>query len=134
MTAATSTPETVKLQALQASVFGRLSARQLEDIARLSDIRRVAAGAEICVEGEFSQAAFVIADGQVSVVSGGVEVACFGAGNLVGDWALFGGGHRTATLRALTDVEVVVVDPREIDSLLMAVPEAAAQVGPHPSH
>lgn len=130
MTSTTTTEHAAKLRALGASVFGRLSPRQLDDVARLSELRHVGAGDVICAEGEFGQAAFVIAAGQVKVVAGGIEVARFGPPDLVGDWALFTSGYRSATLRAVTDVEVVEVDPRELDSLLMAVPVQAIEVGP----
>lgn len=126
----TTPQDKIKRQALQASVFGRLDDRQLDEIAGLSDLHQVRSGEVLCAQGDFSQAAFVIAVGEVTVVAGGVEVAHCGPGDLVGDWALFTSGHRSATLRAVTDVEVVVVDPREIDSLLMAEPAAAGLVGP----
>lgn len=130
----TTTEHEAKLRALGASVFGRLSDRQLDEIARLSHLREVNAAEVICAEGEFSQGAFVIAAGEVAVVAGGVEVARFGPPGLVGDWALFSTGYRSATLIAVSAVEVVEVDPRDIDSLLMAVPAAASRVGPHSEH
>jgi CRP/FNR family transcriptional regulator len=110
--------------------FGQLTRTQLDQIADLSDERHIPAGKNLCLQSDFGVDSFVIARGKVSVVIDGIEVAQRGAGDLVGDWALFGNGYRSATLRAASDVDVVVVDAREIDSLLMAVPSTACAVGP----
>jgi CRP-like cAMP-binding protein len=120
-----------KREALAATVFAQLSARELDDVARVSDERHIDAGAALCGQSDFGQDAFVIASGHVSVDVDGREIATAGPGQLVGDWALFGNGRRSATLRAVTPVDVVVIDPRELDSLLAAVPSVAVALGPH---
>lgn len=127
---AATTSHRAKQEALRRSPFGSLTEAELDDIVRLSDLRTFKAGSVLCRQAEFSQEAFVIAAGIVSVVVDGVEVARRGRGQIVGDWALFGDGHRTASLRAATSVTAVVVDPCEVDSLLMAVPSAAHELGP----
>lgn len=114
-----------------AGVFASLTSLQLEQIASLSDERHIPAGQTLCRQHDFGTDVFVIASGRLSVVVDGIEVASVGASEVVGDWALFGSGYRTATLLAVTPVDVVVVDPQEIDSLLMAVPAAARVLGPH---
>src|SRR5207302_1968172 len=85
---------TCKRQALAATVFAQLSTRELDDVARVSDDRHVAAGSLLCTQGEFGQDAFVIARGRVAVDVDGHQVATAGPGELVGDWALFGNGRR----------------------------------------
>lgn len=122
-----------KREALAATVFARLSTHQLDDVARVSDERHLDAGAVLCGQSDFGQESFVIARGHVSVDVDGRQVATAGPGELLGDWAMFGGGRRSATLRAVTPVDVVVIDPAEVDSLLAAVPSAAAAIGPHPA-
>ena len=120
-----------KREALAAvPAFAELTIAQLDDMACISDLRHISAGQTLCRQDDFGLDTYVIVQGQLSVVVDGVEVARRGPGEVVGDWALFGNGHRSATLRALTPVEAVVVDPREIDSLLMAVPAAAGLLGP----
>jgi CRP-like cAMP-binding protein len=110
--------------------FAQLTSAQLDDIAKVCDHRHLASGETLCVAHDFGTDTYVIGAGEISVVVDGVEVARRGPGQVVGDWALFSGGYRSATLRALTAVDAVVVDAREIDSLLMAVPAAAALLGP----
>ena len=116
---------TTKRDALAAtSPFDHLRTNQLDAIARLSDERHIRAGETLCWQGEFGNDAFVIADGHVAVDVDGVECAVAGPGQLVGDWALTGNGRRSATLRALTPVHVVVLDPAEMDAVAAAVPGA----------
>jgi CRP-like cAMP-binding protein len=130
MTTITTEVHTRKREALAATAFGALTSRELDDVARISETRHLEAGAALCDRHQFGQEAFVIAAGQVAVEVDGGQVDLAGAGDLVGDWALFGDGRRTATLRAITPVDIIVVDPREIDSLLAAVPAAARALGP----
>jgi CRP-like cAMP-binding protein len=120
-----------KREALAATVFAQLTDRELDDVARVSDERHLDAGATLCGQSDFGQETFVIAHGHVSVDVDGRQIATAGPGQLVGDWALFGNGRRSATLRAVTPDDVVVIDPREMDSLLAAVPSVAGAIGPH---
>src|SRR5947209_13872329 len=130
MTVTTTPAHESKRIALAATVFAQLSERELDDVARISVQRHLPAGATLCAQADFGQESYVIASGQVAVDVDGRQVATAGPGELVGDWALFSDGRRSATVRALTALDVVVVDPREMDSLLAAVPAAAHAVGP----
>ena len=130
MAKARATSHDEKVLALRGTVFGRLTPSQLDDVASLSECGHFDAGATLCVQGAFTQDTFVLAHGDVCIEVDGREVSRLGPGAIVGDWALFGDGRRTATVRALTDVEAVVIDVREIDSLLMSVPNAADVLGP----
>jgi CRP-like cAMP-binding protein len=126
-----SEPFESKRTALAATaVFSSLTDRQLDEIARVSDERHVASGELVCRQHEYGTDAFVIIEGQAAVLHAGVEVAACGPGELVGDWAMFRNGRRSATVRAVTPLRVVVVDPSEIDSALAATPSAAHAVGP----
>ena len=131
MTMTTTSEDQAKVAALQATVFGALSGAQLHDVARVSAVRHIPAGETLCQQDEFGQDVFVIASGSVVVVADEVEVAERGAGDILGDWALFGSGYRSASVLARTATTAIVVDARELDSLLMAVPAAAALIGPH---
>lgn len=123
-----------KRDALAASVFGQLSPSQLDQIAGISDERHVDTGAALCREGEFGSETFVIASGEVAVEVGGRRMSLAGPGAVLGDWAMFKGGRRSATLRAVTAVAAVVVDAPDVDALLAAVPAAARHIGPSAIH
>jgi len=114
--------------------FAQLSPVQLDQIASLSDERHIPAGEILCHQCDFGTDTFVIASGQVSVRINGTEVARKCVGQVVGDWAMFGSGHRSATLVAATDLDVVVVDAEDVDLLCTAVPSVARTFGPPPTY
>lgn len=77
------------------------------------------AGALILREGDPGDAAYVIESGQVQVFRGegeGRTVLCaMGPGEIFGEAAVFSGASRTASVEALTEVEVVVVTRESLD-------------------
>jgi len=56
-------------------------------------------------------------------------VAALGAGEVVGEQALLHGGRRNATVRAVEPTTLLVIDAREVDCMLAAVPAAARTYG-----
>jgi serine/threonine-protein kinase len=76
-------------------------------------IRRVASGAEIVREGDFGDEAYVVVSGVCEVLgeSGAVRrrLRILEPGDAFGETALLTGSRRSATVRALTDVELRVV-------------------------
>ncbi|SRR5712692_8775283 len=110
--------------------FARCSERQRNDIAHLAQERSVAAGQELCHEGEFDQHVFVILDGNATATVGGAIVGEVGAGEVVGELAMLGDGHRKATLLAKTPMRALVLEADEVDSVLAADGRAAQNLGP----
>jgi CRP/FNR family transcriptional regulator, cyclic AMP receptor protein len=109
--------------------FARCSERQLADVAHLAVERDLEAGAELCHEGEFDQHAFVVLDGEASASVGGSTVGSVGPGEVVGELAMLGDGHRKATLVARTPMRVLVLDADDVDSVLAADPHAQQNLG-----
>ena len=110
--------------------FAHCSERQLADVAHLAVERDLDAGAELCHEGEFEQHAFVVLDGGATASVGGSTVGSVGPGEVVGELAMLGDGHRKATLVASTPLRVLVLDADDIDSVLAADPHAQESLGP----
>jgi CRP-like cAMP-binding protein len=110
--------------------FAGCTERQLADVAHLAVERDLEAGAELCHEGEFEQHAFVVLDGEASASIGGSTVGSVGPGEVVGELAMLGDGHRKATLVARTSLRVLVLDADDIDSVLAADPHAQQNLGP----
>ena len=107
--------------------------RQVADIAHLVEDRHLAAGETLCRQGDFEAEVFVLVEGEASVTIDGSQVATVGTGEVVGELSMDRGGKRTATLEAITPLHVLVMDPREVDTVLMADPSAARNLGPrHP--
>ncbi len=109
--------------------FKGCTQREIEDIAKLTVDRRFPAGEELCQQGEAETEAFALIDGDASVIVDGKEVATAKPGDVVGELSMLGTGRRTATLRAITPVHALVIDPREVDSVLSADPSSSQRLG-----
>jgi CRP-like cAMP-binding protein len=114
----------------QIDFFKGCTQRQLDDIARLVSSRELVSGEILCRQGDYESDVFVLVDGEAKVEIDGKQVAVVAGGEVVGELSMERGGHRTATLTALTPLRVLVLDPREVDSVLMADPGSAANLGP----
>lgn len=110
--------------------FAGCTERQLADVAHLAVERDLDPGTELCHEGEFGQDAFVVLDGEASATVGGSVVGSVGPGEVVGELAMLGDGHRKATLVARTPMRVLVLDADDVDSVLAADPHAQENLGP----
>jgi CRP-like cAMP-binding protein len=110
--------------------FAGCTDRQRADIAHFAEQRDLAAGDELCHEDEFDQHVFVILDGEVAAVVGGQQVGLIGPGEVVGEMAMLGDGHRKATLEVRSDSRVLVLDAEEVDSVLAADPHSQEDLGP----
>jgi CRP-like cAMP-binding protein len=113
--------------------FGGCTDRQLTDVAHLAVERDLDAGAELCHEGDFEQDGFVVLEGEAAASVAGSVVGTVGPGEVVGELAMLGDGHRTATLVARTAMRVLVLDADDIDSVLAADPHAQDSLGPRHS-
>jgi hypothetical protein len=84
-----------------------------EDAA--SKPRRVEANEMLTEQGDPGDELFLLLDGVLAVEVDGETVAEVGPGAILGERAVFEGGNRTATLRAVTPAKVVAVPAAEID-------------------
>lgn len=114
----------------QIDFFKGCTQRQVDDIAKMANDRHFSPGEILCEQGAFESDVFVLVEGQASVRKDGTQVAVVGAGEVVGELAMVTGGHRSATLEAITPLHVIVLDPREVDSVLSADPGSAKKLGP----
>jgi CRP-like cAMP-binding protein len=80
------------------------------------------AGKVVCREGVLGHQAFVIVSGEVSVTVAGKEVARLGPGNLCGEMALLEGGIRSATVTAVTPVDVLALSVSDFNEMLRVAP------------
>ena len=111
--------------------FSGCSEAQLREISRLSEERPIAAGKELCRQDEFENEVYVIVEGDAEVVIDGSSVGKTHIGEIVGELAMLGNGRRAATLRALEPMRVLVLDAREVDSVLAADPSSALRLDQH---
>ena len=100
-----------------------LEPTELERIAQVAIPRSFPKGARVFHEGDRSDACYVIRSGEVRVTrehSDGraIALATLGTGELVGELAMLDGGVRSASVEALTEVELLAVSATDMRGLL----------------
>ena len=100
-----------------------LEPSELERIAQVAIPRSFPKGARVFHEGDRSDACYVIRSGEVRVTrehSDGraIALATLGTGELVGELAMLDGGVRSASVEALTEVELLAVSATDMKGLL----------------
>lgn len=109
--------------------LGRLGSTAAAEFERLGARRRFPAGATLFLEGDQAHEAFVLLAGEVKISVGsadGREVVLdvFEPGCLLGELSLIDGRPRSATLIALSAVEVLAVAAGPFNEFLDRHPEA----------
>jgi CRP/FNR family cyclic AMP-dependent transcriptional regulator len=101
------------------SLFASCDDRQLKEIARLVDEVAVTEGSVLIEEGSTNcREAFIVLEGTATVSVRGVQVAVVGPGGITGEMGVIDHEQRSATVRALTDMRLLVVDARGLHALL----------------
>ena len=114
--------------------FSKLSKRELAHVAQNIDEVEVDAGKVLAREGDFGHEFFVILDGTAEVLRDGSPIAELGPDEFFGEMALLEEERRVATVRAISDMRILVMTRqsfREIDRTMpqihAAVTEAISQ-------
>ena len=91
-------------------------------MARASDEIHVEAGHVLVEEGKPGHEFFLILDGTASVLRNGRKIATLGRGQYFGELSLLDRGPRSATVKAASDLDVLVLGQREFGGVLDSVP------------
>jgi hypothetical protein len=110
--------------AVESELERRLAASILREGARLVR-RRVPRGEALVEQGQPGDELFVLLDGVLDVEIDGEIVAQVGSGVILGEKAVLGDGHRTATLRAVRASRVAVIRADEISRRHLAAISAS---------
>lgn len=102
----------------QVPLFSACSKKELQQLARRAEERRVDAGTVLVREGAAGDAFYVIVSGQADVDRHGTVVATIGAGTFFGDLALLDMAPRNATVTAKTDMDLVVLGQPEFSTMI----------------
>jgi LmbE family N-acetylglucosaminyl deacetylase len=128
-------PEALLLQRVQRlrglSLFAFMNDAQLKTVARIASEMHKSTGTYLCRKGEVGQELFIVIKGEVEIVaeSDGKPVRLkAGEGQVVGEFAILADMPRTADLRALTDVHLLVISSIHFRSLLREYAEIADAV------
>jgi MFS family permease len=92
------------------AVFDPLPLPALEQLAAGLRPRQVTAGETLYLQGDEPDGCFVIERGSAEVIGDGRRIADVGPGELVGEIALLRHVPRTATVRALTEMDLRLLD------------------------
>jgi CRP-like cAMP-binding protein len=109
-------------------LFAGLSKKDLAAIDRLMTPVDIKAGKEFIKEGTSGREAFIVVEGTASVWRNGKLITSVGKGAIMGDMALLAGVHRSATVRAETDMTLEVLNRKEFDQLLDQSPGLARKL------
>jgi CRP-like cAMP-binding protein len=116
-------------------MFCKLDPHELDALFAVSHSRNLAAGLELFHKGDRGMQVFVILRGRLKVVTTSNEgddivFGIMDPGEVFGELALLAdtGGVRTATVVAMDDCELLVLDRREFVPFLRAHPDAAIKL------
>jgi CRP-like cAMP-binding protein len=117
----------------QQELFRGLADRDLEDLARLARLRKLAPREELVHKGEPGTQLFLIVRGRLKASSRSgeghdVAFSIMGPGELCGEIGALHGGRRTATLSAMDEVELLVIERRDLLHLIQHQPSAAIAI------
>jgi CRP-like cAMP-binding protein len=90
---------------------------QLVAVARLAERIQVGEGEILVREGRIGREFFLILDGIVAVTQKGRRVNTLGPGDFFGELAALDPGPRNATVSALSDLDVLIIGPREFAAM-----------------
>jgi len=110
-------------------LFEELAEDDLAWIARAAQTRAFAAGDHLFEIGDPGRSLFIVTAGTVHVLHPsqpeGLHLARVGPGEFLGEMALLDDAPRSATAKAICDVETLVLDKGEFHRLVLERPEVA---------
>jgi CRP-like cAMP-binding protein len=117
----------------QQELFRKLSDRELDDLVQAVQLRRIPPRQELCHKGDAGNQLYLIVDGMLkaqatSAAGDDVVFSIMGPGEMFGELALLRGGRRTATVIAMRDSHLIVIDRRELFPFLRRNPDAALKL------
>jgi CRP-like cAMP-binding protein len=98
-------------------LLGNCTDAQLQDVAHLAERVQVGEGEVLAREGRIGREFFLILSGSVAVTQRGRRVNTLGPGDFFGELAAMDPGPRNATVTALSDLDVLIIGPREFSAM-----------------
>jgi len=108
-------------------LFSELNQEEFSEVYRKLRSVKVPAGVRICREGESGDSIFIIVQGKVGVIKRVGEeekaLAQLGVGEFFGEFGYFMDGLRHATVKALTDLELLEISKSDMDQIIEQFPQ-----------
>jgi CRP-like cAMP-binding protein len=116
-------------------VFANLSQRDLKAVAKSCSESSYPDGEYLCRQGERGVAAFLIVSGRIAVENELTDGTSFllaelGQGAMVGELSIIDGAERVASIRAIGEVQALVLTQWSMQGLLKERPSIAAAMLP----
>jgi CRP/FNR family cyclic AMP-dependent transcriptional regulator len=109
-------------------LFERCSKSELQQIARIADEVPLPAGYELTAEGTPGREFIVLVEGSAEVRRKGRRLRELSGGDFLGEIALIADVPRTATVTALTPVNILLMTARDFRTLMKDVPSLQPKV------
>jgi LmbE family N-acetylglucosaminyl deacetylase len=116
------------------SFFAFMTDEQLVAVARIAAETYTSAGTYLCRQGQLGQELFIVLKGEIEIIrriEGGRVVLKAREGQVVGESAILADTPRTADLRALTNVHLLVISGVQFRALIRQHAEIAENVIRH---
>ena len=107
------------------SFFAGFDRNALDKIAAMGEDVEVEPGGVITEQGEVGREAYLVTSGEVQVRVNGHAIATAGRGSILGEMALLDLRPRSATLVALTPVNLIAYDAKQFRKILDDMPADA---------
>jgi len=114
-------------------VFSELDSQSFSELSQLSSLVKVNKGSIVAHEGQVERCMYVVCSGtaRVYITVDGVEltIALLHPGDYFGEYSLFTGDARSASVSALTDLQLVVLEGESFHSFIEYNEEVEQQIG-----
>jgi CRP/FNR family transcriptional regulator, cyclic AMP receptor protein len=117
--------QTVESTYRDLSLFAGCGTKELKKVGQIGTRLRVSAGRHLTNAGDRGAEVVVVLSGVASCEIDSKVVASFADGDFFGEVATLDGGPRTATVVARTDMDLLILDRSELETLIKASPEVA---------
>ncbi len=98
--------------------FAACTEEQLNEVALVAERLHVLADEVVLREGRLGRELFVILEGTAAVTRGGRVVNWLQRGDYFGELAAIEAAPRSATVTAVTDLDVLIIGPREFEAMM----------------
>jgi len=114
-------------------LFATLTDDELADVAAVAEPVRFGADETVFREGDHSNSCYLITSGHASAVrehrdGRAITLARFGPGDLFGELAMLDDQRRSATIKALDELDVIAIGGAEMRRLLREHPDIAVKM------
>ena len=114
-------------------LFKNIPVKTLESLAKYAKTKSFKSRGVICRRGDVGTQMYVIAKGRVTILTDsdeGKELALgfMSMGDVFGEIAMLDGGERTATVKAIEETEILVIERRDFIPFIEKEPSVAVQL------